>query len=137
MSHQKSNYLFIASLFLLCFSGVYCSVAFGSLASNPIKVTVVDFGQTPDDTHYCIDIFVGYDEEKGCGIPTRLGPQFINRYLQDIHGSPNYYIRFAYSEAQPNGYWPSDPKKTCTFVLDRDAKLSVTIAPSGCGISQR
>ncbi|OGT25228.1 MAG: hypothetical protein A3I77_05245 [Gammaproteobacteria bacterium RIFCSPLOWO2_02_FULL_42_14] len=73
-----------------------------------------------------MEVYVGYDKEKGCGIPTRLGTNFINQYLHGITGSKEYFIKFGYSKAQPNNYWPAE-KYTCQFPLDGTANLTVNI----------
>lgn len=120
----------ITILLLFLFSTVFAA----TVPNKKIRVTISDFGQTPNSYHYCLDVFVGYDKEKGCGIPVRLGTDFINGYLIGIKGDPSYYIKFAYSKAQPNGQWPSEDK-TCQFTLNSDATLSVNITKDGCTIT--
>lgn len=124
---------FIASVLILLFSTTF---ALTIQNKNPIHVTIADFGQTPSDYHYCLEVYVGYDLESGCGVPVRLGPDFINNYLIGIDGDPSYYIKFAYSKAQPNAYWPSDDSKTCQFPLNSNATLTVNIEKDECTITQ-
>lgn len=123
----------------LLISAISCFFSLSAHAtpiSQPINVTIQSFGNTPSNYHYCLDIFVGYDTESGCGIPVRLGSDFINHYLRGIKGSNDYHIKFAYSAAQPNGQWPMNQNKTCHFILNKDASLIVNITKTGCTITE-
>lgn len=118
---------------VLFFMILCCVNASAATADNtPINVNIDDIFSASG--YYCLEVFVGYDKETGCGIPTRLGPGFINRYLAGITASKKNYIKFAYSLPQPNGYWPSNPKYICQFTLDKSASLTVNVGSTYCSI---
>lgn len=93
---------------------------------------------TSQTGYYCLEVFVSYDHEKRCGIPTQLGTDFINQYLIGINANPKNYIKLASSTKPyetPQPHWPSDPTDICKFSLNQSTILNVNLTPTSCSIT--
>lgn len=122
------------TLFLML---VFCfSVHATNVKDTPINVKITNITSNPNG-YYCLHVFVGYDAEKGCHIPTRIGFGWINRYLIGITKEENGYLQFAYSSPQTKLKIKQATNWLCKIPLNKSGNITVIVNATNCTYTYR
>ncbi|HLB57104.1 MAG TPA: hypothetical protein VJK30_07250 [Coxiellaceae bacterium] len=96
--------------------------------TTPISVNINSISSSSG--YYCLDVYVGYDAERGCHIPTAIGFGWINRYLIGIDTNDHAYLQFANSSPQNKKL--INTKWICKINLTKSGNITVNINGNKC-----
>lgn len=111
-------------LFYILLLFISCNI-YATTTKTPISVNINNIFSSSG--YYCLDVYVGYDAERGCHIPTAIGFDWINRYLIGIDTADGAYLQFANSSPQN-----IKTKWLCKINLTKSGDIDVDIRGNKC-----
>ena len=119
---MKRLFSIIISIFLFAYSSF-------TLANITIHINNI----TSSGGYYSFKLFIyPSDENEAHAVPTRLGFQFLDRYLNGINPSEQSYIQFGYYnyQSQATTWLPQ-----CQSTLDKNKNLTIHLTSTNCNIT--